>query len=63
MLGRSRVDSTNNDLFNNAKIQRFCKRGLYPHRGSCEGPSPTTAEVVGEGPSSLWALGVRYTII
>ena len=28
ILGRSRIGSTNNDLFNNAKIQRFCKRGL-----------------------------------
>ena len=27
MLGKSRIGSTNNDLFNNAKIQRFCKRG------------------------------------
>ena len=53
MLGRSRIGSTNNDLFNNAKIQRFCKRGLYSHGGSCEDPSTTLVAVVGEGPSSL----------
>ena len=63
MLGRSRIGSTNNDLFNNAKIQRFCKRDLYPYGGLCEDPSLTPVAVVREGPSSLWARVVRSTII
>ena len=64
MLGRSRVGSTNNDLFNNAKIQRFCKRGLYPRRGLCEDPSPATGEVVREGSSLLvGARGALYYYI
>ena len=40
MLGRSCVGSTNNDLFNNAKIQRFCKRGLVSSREIMRRPLP-----------------------
>ena len=40
MLGRSRVGSTNNDLFNNAKIQRFCKRGLVSSQKIIRRPLP-----------------------
>ena len=40
MLGRSCVGSTNNDLFNNAKIQRFCKRDLYLTEDHAKTPPP-----------------------